>query len=45
MIEALAPVLTRALTDLVLGCLFFLPVESCAFVNKIKLKFLCFDFF
>jgi len=39
MIDSLAPVSTRALTNLFLVCLFFLPVECCILMNKIGLIF------
>ena len=45
MVDSLTPVSTRALTNLFLVCLFFLPVKCCILMNKIRLNFLYFDFF
>ena len=39
MIDSLAPVSTRVLTNLFLVCLFFLLVECCIQMNKIGLSF------
>ena len=45
MIDSLAPVSTRALTNLFFDCLLFLPVECCILTNRIGLNLLYLDFF